>query len=109
MHETGAMPALILTTAYYRGLAAGLLELIDQLKKNRVNNTDVWSETVVQLLSEFNRTTRTDGSGSDHGYFQMITSVFSGAFQDGPHVMRNIKRKGWGGGYVGTQRIRASH
>ncbi|KYG67783.1 hypothetical protein AZI87_00420 [Bdellovibrio bacteriovorus] len=108
MHETGAIPAVLLTTAYYRALAAGLLELIDQLKKTKVNNTDLWSETVVQIISEFNRSARANGTGSDHGFNQMVTSVYTGAFSNGPYVVGNIIKGGHGGGYTGTQGIGAA-
>lgn len=107
MHETGAIPGLLITTAYYRALAAGLLELMDQLKKTKVGNTDLWSETVVQVISEFNRSARVNGTGSDHGFNQMVTSVFSGAITRGPFVVGNIYRSGHGGGYTGTQGIGA--
>lgn len=103
MHETGAIPGVLITTAYYRGLCAGMMELIEQLKKSKVNGVDLWSETVIQVISEFNRTARSNGSGSDHGFNQMVTSVFSGAIQRGPFVVGNIYRAGHGGGYVGTQ------
>lgn len=103
MHETGAFPAVLVATALYRGLAAGLLELIDQLKNTTVNGVDVWSETVVQLLSEFDRTGRDDGSGSDHGFNQMVTSAFSGAIKNGPFVVGNIYRMSSSGGYTGSQ------
>ncbi|WP_374074010.1 hypothetical protein [Bdellovibrio bacteriovorus] len=108
MHETGAIPGLLITTAYYRALAAGLLELIDQLKKAKVNGVDLWSETVVQVISEFNRSARANGSGSDHGFNQMVTSVYSGAIQNGPFVVGNIAKAGHGGGYTGTQGIGAA-
>ncbi|MEK2646012.1 twin-arginine translocation signal domain-containing protein [Bdellovibrio sp. BCCA] len=108
MHETGAIPGLLITTAYYRALAAGLLELIDQLKKVQTNGTNLWSETVVQVISEFNRSARANGTGSDHGFNQMVTSVFSGAIQKGPFVVGNIQKAGHGGGYTGTQGIGAA-
>ncbi|WII73696.1 DUF1501 domain-containing protein [Bdellovibrio sp. 22V] len=106
MHETGAVPAVLLTTAYYRAIASGLLELIDQLKAAKVNGVDLWSETVIQVISEFNRSARANGTGSDHGYNQMVSSVFSGAIK-GPVVVGNIYRNGHGGGYTGTQGIGA--
>lgn len=103
MHETGSIPGVLITTAYYRALCAGMLELIDQLKKSKVNGVDLWSETVIQVISEFNRTARTNGSGSDHGFDQLVTSAFSGAIQKGPFVVGNIYKSGHGGGYTGTQ------
>jgi hypothetical protein len=103
-HFMGAYPSLFFSTAYYRGLAAGLLELIDQLKATNVGGKTVWSETVIQLMSDFGRSPRSDGSGSDHGYKQMVTSVFSGAFTNGPVVVGNIAQQGYGTGsnYEGT-------
>lgn len=105
MHESGAAGAVFQTTTYFRALASGLLELIDQLKGSSINGKTIWSETVVQLISDFGRSARADGSGSDHGFNQMVTSVFSGAFTNGPHVVGNIAQSGHGGGYTGTQGI----
>lgn len=107
MHLTGAFPGVLITTAYYRAFAAGLLELIDQLKSAKVNGVDLWSETVVQLISDFNRSARSDGLGSDHGFDQMVTSVFSGAIQRGPFVVGNIQKQGHNIDYSGTQGIGA--
>jgi hypothetical protein len=107
-HESGASAGLFYATTYFRGLSAGLLELIDQLKATTINGKSVWSETVVQLISDFGRSARTDGSGSDHGFNQMVTSVFSGAFANGPFVVGNISQAGHGGGYGGTQGIGAA-
>ncbi|MGZ3770623.1 MAG: twin-arginine translocation signal domain-containing protein [Bdellovibrio sp.] len=108
MHETGAIASLFLTTTYYRALAAGILELADQLKKTQVNGTDLWSETVVQYISEFDRVARSNGSGSDHGYNQMVTSVYSGAIKNGPFVVGNISKNGVNSTYDGTQGIAAA-
>ncbi|QDK39077.1 DUF1501 domain-containing protein [Bdellovibrio sp. NC01] len=107
MHESGGMAGLFYTTALFRAFAAGLLELTDKLKAAQVNGKDVWSETVVQLMSDFGRSARSDGSGSDHGFNQMVTSVFSGAFTNGPHCVGNIYQSGPGGGYQGTQGLGA--
>ena len=107
MHESGAAAGMFYATTYYRGLSAGLLELIDQLKATTINGKSVWSETVVQLISDFGRSARSDGSGSDHGFNQMVTSVFSGAFANGPFVVGNITQAGHGGNYSGTQGIGA--
>lgn len=105
MHESGASAGLLYSTAYYRGLAAGLLELIDILKANQVGGKDIWSETVIQLISDFGRSARSDGSGSDHGFNQMVTSVYSGAFTNGPFVVGNISTSGSSATYAGTQGV----
>lgn len=103
MHETGAISGVLLTTAYYRGLSAGILELSNQLKAASAGGKDLWSETVVQLISEFSRTARSNGGGSDHGYNQMVTSCFSGAIKSGPFVVGNIYKSGHNASYGGSQ------
>lgn len=103
MHGTGAMANIFIMNSYYRGLSAGLLELIDKLKAK-----NIWSKTLIQISSEFGRSTRTDGTGSDHGFNQMVTSIFSGAYGGGPYLVGNINKSGHPGeGYIGTQGIGA--
>lgn len=102
IHATGAPMVILLMTAYFRGIAAGILEFSEQL------GTDLWSNTVVQLQGDFGRTARSNGTGSDHGYNQMVTSAFSGAFNNGPIVVGNIKQAGHNANYDGTQGIGAA-
>lgn len=97
MHNTGFASAILLMNAFYRGLSAGILELKDQL------GADTWRNTVVQVQGDFTRTARSAGDGSDHGFNQMVTSVFSGAFNNGPIVVGNIKKSGLSPTYDGTQ------
>ncbi|MFS4458206.1 DUF1501 domain-containing protein [Bdellovibrio sp. HCB2-146] len=101
MHATGAASAILFMTSYYRGITAGLLELKDALGAH-------WQNTVVQIQGDFGRTARSNGTGSDHGYNQMVTSVFSGAFTNGPVVVGNIQRTGHSAAYDGTQGIAAA-
>ncbi|NUM57625.1 MAG: DUF1501 domain-containing protein [Bdellovibrionaceae bacterium] len=101
MHGTGAMANIFIMNSYYRGLSAGLLELIDKLKAK-----NIWNKTLIQVSSEFGRSTRTDGSGSDHGFNQMVTSIFSGTYSAGPYLVGNISKSGHPGeGYLGTQGV----
>lgn len=100
MHGTGVYPNIFLMNGYYRGLTAGILELIDKLK-----NKDIWKKTMIQISSEFGRTTRTDLTGSDHGFNQMITSLISGSFTGGPYIVGNISNKGLSTSYSGTQGV----
>lgn len=102
MHATGSPMVVLLATAYYRGLTAGILELMDQL------GPALWENTVVQVQGDFGRTGRTNGTGSDHGYNQMVTSAFSGAFNNGPVVVGNISLNGPGANYEGTQGVGAA-
>ncbi len=111
MHETGSIAGVILTSSYYRGIAAAILELSDQLKATVVNGKDLWSETVFQITSDFGRSGRMTGAGSDHGFNQMITSVYSGIIKT-PMVVGNIYRSTktfvyGNAGYAGTQGLRA--
>lgn len=97
--STGAYTALMLTHSYYSGLLAGILELRDNLKAVRraSNGNDLWSETVVQVSSEFARDASIGGTFSGHGYRNMVTSAFSGSIKGGPYVIGNIRRDGGNG------------
>lgn len=103
MHESGAMASLLICTAYYRGISAAILELSRQLGDTG------WSNTVLQVMGDFARSARADGSGSDHGFNQMVTSVYSGAITNGPFVVGNIRKSGLNGSsYSGTQGMATS-
>ncbi len=110
MHEVGAVSAVLWTTGIFRAYAAGILELAHQLKQVAApGGSNLWKETVVQLSSDFGRSARSDGSGSDHGFDQMVTSVISGAI-DQPMVVGNIRsdKQAYNNpGYGGTQGYRA--
>ena len=109
MHSTGAYLSLPITNAIYRGILAGIYEFSNALK-NTVDsdNKNMWEKTVVHLFSEFGRSTRSNASGSDHGYNSMATSFFTGAVTDGPHVMGNIRVGGINASdYTGTQGLAA--
>lgn len=99
MHASGANSVILFMNAYYRGLTAGLLEFINAI------GDSAWQNTVIQIQGDFGRTARSGGNGSDHGYDQMVTSVFSGAFNNGPVVVGNIKQAGHNTSYAGTQGI----
>ena len=107
MHGSGALSMVMITTALFRGFAAGILELAGRLKQIKSGSTDAWQNTVVHLTSDFGRAARADGGGSDHGFNQMVTSVYSGAI-NGPICIGNIKKSGENPGYEGTQGIRAA-
>lgn len=108
MHGTGCVPALFLMNAYYRGLTAGLLELISVLKKKTVNGQNLWANTVIHIHGDFARSARASGTGSDHGFNSMVTSVFSGALTAGPYVVGNIKQGNPNTtGYTGSQGLAA--
>ena len=100
-HETGIMAVIPLNSALYRSLSAGMMELMDQMKK-----MGVWEKTIFHVTQEFGRTPRESAGGSDHGFDSMITSVYTGLRTGGPLVLGNIRRNGSGGAipanYSGT-------
>lgn len=100
-HELGSMSHVAVETAFWRGIAAAILELRSKLK----GANDQWSQTVFQTVCDFGRSARSERSGFDHGFDAMITSVISGAFTQGPSVVGNIKSSGYGAQYRGTQGI----
>ncbi len=83
-HFVGKVPSLLINSLVYTALSACLLELISSLK-----TAGIWTETVVDLGGEFNRSARVDGSGSDHGYLGASVALYSGGF-NGPLVLGNV-------------------
>jgi hypothetical protein len=87
-HGTGEAGLIAVDSAYYRGLGAGLLELIDALKRH-----GLFDHTLIHYTGDFSRTPRdgmSDGAhGSDHGFDACVTSFYSGAI-DGPVLVGNI-------------------
>ena len=109
MHELGAVMTVTYTNALYRAFSAGILELSNQLKKTSIaGGTNAWNETIVHLTSDFGRIPRSDGTGSDHGFNQMTTSVYSGCIAQGPFVVGNVTNGGSIGGYDGSQGLGAA-
>jgi hypothetical protein len=105
MHTTGQFTALPIMSAFWRGMGAAITELKQRLQAIQVNGVDLWSDTLVQTISDFERSARTDAGGSDHGFNQMVTSVFSGGFTNGPAVIGNVSRNGVNESYIGSQGV----
>jgi len=88
-HYTGDLFRALAFSRYYQSLAACLLRFRSKLTalpgKTEAN---LWSETLVNLRSEFNRGYR--DLGSDHNIEACVETFFSGAIQDGPIVAGNI-------------------
>jgi hypothetical protein len=90
-HATGIAMTTYLGSVYYRGLAAGLLEFIKALKgSTNASGANLFEETVIHLAGDFNRSPRTDGSGSDHGFNANSVAVFSGALPAKLQLVGNI-------------------
>jgi hypothetical protein len=84
-HNIGASPAAFFTTLYFRGLGAGLNELIKNLK-----SAGIFDKTLIQVAGDFNRKPKKDGSGSDHGFEGSNQSFYSGMIQGGPFVIGSV-------------------
>jgi hypothetical protein len=99
-HGSGKMTSLLINTFYHRCHAACLLELISQLKFK-----GIFENVVIRNGSEFNRSPRGNGSGSDHGFQGASMAFYSGAIR-GPFVIGNIQASG-NSTYPGTWGISA--
>ena len=95
-HNQGRMLEVPGFTFYHRAYAACTLELIDQLKAKNMFN-----DTVVVNMSDFNRAPRKDGSGSDHARYSGSYTIWSGAVK-GPEVVGNITTRPAASGAPGT-------
>ncbi len=83
-HTVGAMPSLLINTYRSRAIAACLLELTDQLRAKSIFN-----RTLISIGSEFNRSPRADGQGSDHGYQGASVALYSGSIKSS-QVVGNV-------------------
>lgn len=72
-HYTGIMPGICLNSLYFLSFSSCLLELIGALKAKKV-----FDDTLIYWNSEFNRSPRNDGSGSDHASRGAHVNLISG-------------------------------
>jgi hypothetical protein len=95
-HFVGAMNTLLINTMYSFAHAACMLELIDRLKA-----AGIWTNTVINVGSEFNRTPLSTGAGADHGYQGASWQMYSGCVAS-PMILGNIAADPFPTGYKGT-------
>jgi len=89
-HFLGSHPALIMHSRFYRAFSAGLFEFIQQLKSVPTSKGNLFNQTAIVVNSEFNRSARMSGIGSDHGTDSANYSIFSGMVKD-LTVLGNVK------------------
>ena len=82
-HAVGSMGSLLFNTLQYRALSSCLLELVSVLKAN-----DLFSETIINVASEFNRIPNWNRDGSEHGDLSFV--LYSGAIKQA-YVLGNIE------------------
>jgi hypothetical protein len=99
----GRLSTLLIANRFYSGILAGILEFKDSLNqyKRAGTNANLWNESVLQVSSEFARSVAPTG-GTGHGYNNMVTSIYSGAIQNGPYVTGNLLMKTTGNGTNGA-------
>ncbi len=97
-HDVPGRAAVLLSTSYYRGLSAGLLELVNALKATpSASGATLFDDTVIQISGDFARspkysptqTATYNLSGSDHGWQSQVTTLISGLI-DKPMIVGNI-------------------
>ncbi len=72
-HESGAIPTLYYFSKYYQAMGGCLNELINTLKAQ-----GTFKDTVIRVHGDFNRSAKSDGKGSDHGWNGSCNSFISG-------------------------------
>lgn len=95
-HGTAAAGSVLLNSRYHLVVAACLLELIEAVKAD-----GKWNQTVIQLASEFARSPRANGNGSDHGPGGTSVSIFTNQVA-GPLLIGDIIRNSGNVNYPGT-------
>ena len=72
-HYVGQLVSTFVTTFYYRGILSCLEGLITTLKSNHL-----YENTLIHYGTEFNRSPRVNGLGSDHGVGGSSALLISG-------------------------------
>lgn len=86
-HRIGAINSIIFTSLYYRSILGCTIELKDALE-----TAGIFDKTVLHFASEFSRTPKKDGSGSDHGFKGSSTTIISGMIKE-PALIGNIRKQ----------------
>ena len=103
-HNVGSVVSTMYTTLYYRAMLGCLTEFVTSLKRR-----DIFDQTLIHISSEFNRTPRLDGSGSDHGFMAGNATLISGMLKQNT-VIGNIKTDDAAlGQYRGTFGVAANY
>jgi hypothetical protein len=95
-HFIGSATSIITTTLFYRAFLLSLTSLVDELKARQL-----FDKTILHISSEFNRSPRVDGSGSDHAPQGSNTTLISGMIK-GANVLGNILVNSPSTSYPGT-------
>src|SRR5690606_26764480 len=90
-----------LMTKYFRAVASCLYELITALKNKQIpGGGNLFNKVILTISSDFNRSARSNGSGSDHGWEGSSYTLFSGRIP-GFEVIGNVTSEN-SSGYSGT-------
>ena len=89
-HETGSLVTLLNCTLMWRAISSCVLELQDQLKKQKTpNGRNKFDETLIHITTEFEREPDSTDWGTHHGFTGHTSSLISGIIR-GPEVIGNI-------------------
>ncbi len=86
-HFVGSVTSVFFTSLMYRAFASCLLELTNQLKAE-----SLFDNTVLHVMSEFSRTPKKNGAGSDHGFRGASAMIISGMVKQ-PGLIGNILKE----------------
>ena len=88
-HNIGAIPQGYLFTKYFQGFAYCLNEFVTTL-----DNKGKLNKTLIHLGSEFSRSARADGGGSDHGGRAGIATIFTKLKNNLPQIVGELAETG---------------
>lgn len=81
-HEQGAYSNLLIQTRNYRAHSACLYELSQRLKDVSTAQGNLYQQTSIAVTSEFSRSPRRDGTGSDHGFSGTNYAIYNGSIPE---------------------------
>lgn len=81
-HFNGVLPNLLWNSLFYYSFNTLLYEFTNTIKSKNQKTLNSWRDTVIALYTEFPRSPRKNGAGSDHGYLACNVTLFSGRLND---------------------------
>ncbi len=86
-HFIGANVSIYYTSLMYKALLGCMTEFVSVLKTE-----NIFDNTVIHIMSEFSRTPKASGAGSDHGFRGGSTTIISGMITT-PGLVGNIVKR----------------
>ncbi len=83
-HRVGSCTSVFYSSLFYRSFLGCLTEL-----RTALTQAGIYDRTLIHIMSEFSRTPKSDGSGSDHGFLGGSATLISGMITT-PGLIGNI-------------------